>query len=81
MSAQHLALHNLYSNHHSWLNAWLRSQYRRGHLGCTDDIAGLRLSGVYRLADTDQLLAMLPKTLPVQLNYRTRWWITLQRQA
>lgn len=56
-------------------------RYLRGHLGCTDDIAGLRLSGVYRLADTDQLLAMLPKTLPVQLNYRTRWWITLQRQA
>lgn len=56
-------------------------RYRRGHLGCTDDIAGLRLSGVYRLADTDQLLAMLPRTLPVQLNYRTRWWITLQRQV
>ncbi|MCQ9427416.1 DUF4880 domain-containing protein [Pseudomonas sp. LJDD11] len=56
-------------------------RYRRGYLGCTDDIAGLRLSGVYRLADTDQLLAMLPKTLPVQLNYRTRWWITLQRQV
>lgn len=56
-------------------------RYRRGHLGCTDEIAGLRLSGVYRLADTDQLLAMLPKTLPVQLSYRTHWWVTLQRQA
>jgi transmembrane sensor len=57
------------------------SRYRHGYLGCAPDIAGLRLSGVFRLEDTDKLLAMLPQTLPVQLKYRTRWWVTLQRNA
>ncbi|MFK3974329.1 FecR domain-containing protein [Pseudomonas sp. NPDC087358] len=57
------------------------SRYRRGYLGCEQAIAGLRLSGVFRLEDTDKLLAILPQTLPVRLNYRTRWWVTLQRTA
>ncbi|MFJ4142070.1 FecR domain-containing protein [Pseudomonas sp. NPDC089734] len=56
-------------------------RYRRGYLGCADDIADLRLSGVFRLEDTDKLLAVLPQTLPVKLSYRTRWWVSLQRQA
>lgn len=56
-------------------------RYRHGYLGCPDDIADLRLSGVYRLADTDQLLATLPRTLPVQLSYRTRWWVQVERRA
>ncbi|MBD8576534.1 FecR family protein [Pseudomonas syringae] len=56
-------------------------RYRRGHLGCTDDIADLRLSGVFRLEDTDKLLAVLPQTLPVQVNYRTPWWVTLRGQV
>ncbi|WP_240350465.1 FecR domain-containing protein [Pseudomonas viridiflava] len=55
--------------------------YRHGHLGCADDVADLRLSGVFRLEDTDKLLAVITQTLPVQLRYRTRWWVTLQRQA
>lgn len=57
------------------------ARYRRGHLGCTDDIADLRLSGVFRLDDTDKLLAVLPRTLPVQLSTRTPWWITLRGRA
>lgn len=57
------------------------SRYRHGYLGCAQDIAGLRLSGVFRLEDTDKLLAILPQTLPVQLKYRTRWWATLQRNV
>jgi ferric-dicitrate binding protein FerR (iron transport regulator) len=57
------------------------ARYRRGHVSCTDDIAELRLSGVFRLEDTDRLLAVLPQTLPVQVSYRTPWWVTLRRQA
>jgi len=57
------------------------SRYRRGYLGCAQDVADLRLSGVFRLEDTDKLLAILPQTLAVQLKYRTRWWVTLQRNA
>jgi ferric-dicitrate binding protein FerR (iron transport regulator) len=48
-------------------------------LSCTAQVADLRLSGVFRLDDTDKLLAILPQTLPVQLRYRTRWWVTLER--
>ncbi|AIR88666.1 peptide ABC transporter substrate-binding protein [Pseudomonas cremoricolorata] len=57
------------------------ARYRRGRVACSDDIADLRLSGVFRLQDTDKLLAVLPRTLPVQVDYRTRWWVTLRRQA
>lgn len=56
-------------------------RYRHGYLTCSADIAELRLSGVFRLENTDRLLAILPQTLPVQLRYRTRWWVTLERQA
>lgn len=55
--------------------------YRHGHLGCADDIADLRLSGVFRLENTDKLLTVVTQALPVELRYRTRWWVTLQRQA
>jgi len=54
-------------------------RYRQGFLTCASDVADLRLSGVFRLHDTDKLLAILPQTLPVQLRYRTRWWVTLER--
>lgn len=56
-------------------------RYRRGYLHCAASIADLRLSGVFRLQDTDKLLAVLPRTLPVQLRYRTRWWVTVERSV
>ena len=55
------------------------ARYRPGYLACAKEIADLRLSGVFRLQDTDKLLAVLPHTLPVRLRYRTRWWVTLER--
>ncbi|MDT4858318.1 Protein FecR [compost metagenome] len=57
------------------------SRYRHGRLACAEDIGDLRLSGVFRLDDTDKLLALLPRTLPVELHYRTRWWVTVQARA
>ncbi|MCE0464831.1 FecR domain-containing protein [Pseudomonas uvaldensis] len=56
-------------------------RYRRGYLNCAESIADLRLSGVFRLQDTDKLLAVLPRTLAVQIRYRTRWWVTVERPA
>lgn len=56
-------------------------RYRNGYLTCAPDIADLRLSGVFRLEYTDTLLATLARTLSVQLRYRTRWWVTLERQV
>ncbi|MNZ27561.1 fec operon regulator FecR [compost metagenome] len=57
------------------------SRYRNGRLACAESIRDLRLSGVFRLDDTDKLLALLPRTLPVQLHYRTRWWVTVDAKA
>jgi len=52
-------------------------RYRHGHLHCDASVAELRLSGVFRLDDTDQLLALLPQTLPVRVEKRTDWWVTV----
>ncbi|WP_296235064.1 FecR domain-containing protein [Pseudomonas sp. UBA4617] len=57
------------------------SRYRHGYLGCSDDIADLRLSGVFRLEDPEQLLLVLPRTLPVQLRQLTRWWVHVEGLA
>ncbi|MNS44323.1 fec operon regulator FecR [compost metagenome] len=57
------------------------SRYRHGYLGCSDDIADLRLSGVFRLEDPEQLLQLLPRTLPVRLRQRTRWWVRVEGMA
>lgn len=54
------------------------SRYRHGYLGCSDDIADLRLSGVFRLEDPEKLLQLLPRTLPVRLRQRTRWWVRVE---
>ena len=56
-------------------------RYRHGYLGCSDEIADLRLSGVFRLEDPEQLLQLLPQTLPVRLRQRTRWWIRVEQAA
>ena len=50
-------------------------RYRNGYLGCAAEVADLRLSGVYRLDDTDKLLQVLARTLPVRLQRHTRWWV------
>jgi len=57
------------------------SRYRHGYLGCSDDIADLRLSGVFRLEDPEQLLLVLPRTLPVKLRQVTRWWVRVEGLA
>ncbi|WP_107320842.1 FecR domain-containing protein [Pseudomonas paraeruginosa] len=50
-------------------------RYRNGYLGCAAEVADLRLSGVYRLDDSDRLLQVLARTLPVRLQRHTRWWV------
>lgn len=51
------------------------SRYRSGHVACDPAVAGLRVSGTYPLADTDRVLAILGKSLPVTVEYRTRYWV------
>ncbi|MGK5042507.1 FecR domain-containing protein [Janthinobacterium sp. GB1R12] len=54
------------------------SRYRHGLLGCDDAVAGLRLSGVFPLADLDAVLLSLPDSLPVDVRLRTRYWVQVE---
>lgn len=51
--------------------------YRKGYIFCDTEIASLRVSGVYSLDDTDSTLAALTDALPVDIRYRTRYWVTV----
>ncbi|MBV7501244.1 FecR domain-containing protein [Achromobacter sp. ACM05] len=55
------------------------SRYRRGVVRCDPEVAGLRLSGVFRLHDTDALLAVVANTLDLRVVTRTSYWVTLAR--
>ena len=56
------------------------ARYRHGRLACDPAIAHLRVSGIYPLADTTQVLDMLARTLPVDVRQTTRFWVTLTPQ-
>ncbi|MGQ7817487.1 FecR domain-containing protein [Metapseudomonas furukawaii] len=51
------------------------SRYRRGHLGCDPQVAGLLISGSYPLDNTERILSLLPRALPVEVHSLTRYWI------
>ena len=53
------------------------ARYRHGRLACDPAIARLRVSGIYPLADTAQVLDMLTRTLPVDVRQTTRFWVTV----
>lgn len=53
------------------------ARYRPGLLRCDDSVAALRISGCFQLDNSDAILAALPTTLPVAVNYRTRYWVTV----
>ncbi|OZI50813.1 FecR domain-containing protein [Bordetella genomosp. 4] len=57
------------------------SRYRRGHLGCDDEIASLPVSGTFPLADTDRILRALEYELPVDVRRYTNYWVTLRARA
>lgn len=53
------------------------SRYRPGVIRCAPEVAQLRVSGGFQLADTDYVLSMVQEILPVQVQLRTRWWVTV----
>ncbi len=53
------------------------SRYRPGVIRCDPAVAGLRVSGVFRLGDTDAVLAIVAETLGVRVVSRTRYWVTV----
>ncbi|MCL9656136.1 FecR family protein [Pseudomonas protegens] len=54
------------------------ARYRPGLLRCDEQVAGLLLTGVFPLADSDAVLAALERSLPVRAHAVTRYWVTLK---
>ena len=54
------------------------ARHRPGAISCAPEVAGLRLSGAFRLADTDAVLDTLAASLPVRLRYLTRYWVRVE---
>ncbi len=52
-------------------------RYRPGYLGVASDVAHLRITGSFPLNDTDLALKALMPTLPVEIEQRTHWWVTV----
>lgn len=51
--------------------------YRHGVLRLEPAIAGLRVSGLYRLDQSDVVLEALGRTLPIRINRRSDYWVTV----
>ncbi len=56
------------------------ARYRPGHLGWDREVAELRISGTYPLADTTRVLALLTQSLPLEVVQRTRYWTQVRRR-
>ncbi len=52
-------------------------RYRPGILRCDSSVADIPVSGAFQLNNTDRILEALAQTLPVQLQFRTRYWVTV----
>nr|WP_314525173.1 FecR domain-containing protein [uncultured Pseudomonas sp.] len=57
------------------------ARYRPGWIRCDEAVSQLLLTGVFPLDDTDSVLAALERTLPVQVESVTRYWVTVKRRA
>ncbi|MFU2327828.1 FecR domain-containing protein [Pseudomonas sp. NFX98] len=51
--------------------------YRPGVLRWEPELEALRVTGSFRLDDTDRILALLAVSLPLEVQTRTRYWVTL----
>ena len=54
------------------------ARHRPGVLRCDPAVAGLPLTGVFPLADTDRVLTALQQSLPVRVDRVTRYWVTVR---
>ncbi|RON40033.1 FecR domain-containing protein [Pseudomonas brassicacearum] len=53
------------------------STYRPGLLRWEPELESLRVTGSFRLEDTDRILTLLAASLPLEVHRRTRYWVTL----
>lgn len=54
------------------------ARYRPGVLQCDAASARSRVSGAFRLDSTEAVLANLQATLPIQVKYFTRYWVSVK---
>ncbi len=54
--------------------------YRAGWLGYAPEVAGLKVTGVFQLNDTDAALDAIAQSLPVRVVHRTRWWVRVEEK-
>ncbi|UVL81508.1 FecR domain-containing protein [Pseudomonas sp. B21-028] len=52
-------------------------RYRPGVLRWDEALESLRVTGSFRLENTDKVLALLSASLPLDVQMRTRYWVTL----
>ncbi|MBO3278156.1 FecR domain-containing protein [Pseudomonas schmalbachii] len=57
------------------------ARHRPGLLRCSAAAADLRVSGVYQLADTGQVLALLARALPIRVDTFTPYWVSVDSLA
>lgn len=53
------------------------SRYRPGVLRWDEALESLRVTGSFRLENTDRVLMLLSASLPLEVQMRTRYWVTL----
>ncbi|MFJ2284343.1 FecR domain-containing protein [Pseudomonas sp. NPDC087803] len=56
-------------------------RYRSGVLQCDARAQDLRVSGTFRLDSTDAALANLQASLPINVRYFTRYWVSISHNA
>ncbi|MCL6701910.1 FecR domain-containing protein [Pseudomonas sp. T1.Ur] len=68
--------------HNQPLGDFLREldRYRPGVLRWDETLESLRITGSFRLDNTDRILALLSASLPLEVQMRTRYWVTLTRR-
>lgn len=53
-------------------------RHRPGIVRCAADAAELRIAGDFDLADTNAILRALPGLLPVEVRFRTPYWVSVR---
>jgi transmembrane sensor len=56
-------------------------RYRPGVLRWSPQVAALRVTGSFQLDDTDRVLSLLSASLPIEVQSRTRYWVSVQRRG
>lgn len=53
------------------------ARYRKGILRCDPTVADMQVSGAFQLGDTDAVIKALVESLPIRVQFVTRYWATI----